>query len=173
MEIYEKINSEYGNVGNFQNPILENILKNLDELGLLQYMENARYPKDPNGNSLDEYSIKKYDNLNGSGNSASALEIMIDAISRGILKGLQEGFTQNIPGVLVPIDSDGSSNIGFKSSIQENALLQKVNLSTCTNTHEAILVLAQELNLIKLGILGLGVDIPNQLPIPSNKALIK
>lgn len=173
MEIYEQINSEYGNVGNFQNPILENILKNLDELGMLQYMENARYPKDPNGNSLDEYSIKKFENLNGSGNSASALELMIDAISRGILKGLQEGFTQTIPGVSIPIDSDGSSNISFESSIPENLLLQKVNLSTCTNTHEAIVLLAQELNQIKLGLLGLGVNIPNQITIPSNKALIK
>ena len=173
MEIYEKINYEYGNIGNFQNPILENILKNLDELGMLKFMENARNPKDPSGNSLNDYSIKKYENLNGVGNEASAMEIMIDAISRGILKGLQEGFQQTLPGVSIPVNSDGSSNIGFKSSVSEDLLLQKVNLSTCTNTHEAIVLLAQELNLIKLGILGLGIDIPNQLPIPSNKATLK
>ena len=86
-------------------------------------------------------------------------ETIVDAISRAILIGFQKGFEQGY------LSYDGSSNVSFSTSTSETALLNLIGLAACTNAHEAIVTLGQEINLIKNGLAGLGVTIPAQVPI--------
>ncbi len=154
MSISETINFEYRNIGNLQNPILEEALSMLEDTGMLKYMEKARSPEQP------ENSIKMFKNLDGDESSAAPLEIITDILTRIILKSYKEGFDQGL-------HSDGSTNIGFELQPTEIPILLKVNLNSSKNVHEAIVTLAQEINQIKLGLVGLGVDIPNSPTIPT------
>lgn len=148
MSISETINSDYGNFNNMFNPVLKDILDNLNELGMLDDLEVAR--------NSEEASIKTYKNLVGG--KAAALEIIIDCISRGLMKSYRDGFVQGI------LSSDGASNISFKTTPLENlALAGAIEFTTTDNTHQAIYQLAQEIALIKNGLKGLGVTIP---PVP-------
>lgn len=152
MSIVSDINSEYGNVNDSYNPILKTILSELDSFGMLDNLEIARNPPTSG-------SIKTYKNLDGKENKAAPLEIIIDCISRGLMKSYQEGFVQGSS------ISDGSSNISFKTTSEENAkLLGLINFNSTTNTHQAIFQLAKELAAIKTGIASLGVIIPPEFP---------
>jgi hypothetical protein len=148
--IVDEINSDYGNFNDIYNPILRNILTNLDEFGMLDNLSVAR--------SSTSGSIKTYKNLDGEDNQAAALEIIIDCISRGLMESYQKGFVQGSS------ISDGASNISFKTTVDENVpLVGSVSFETTNNTHQAIYQLAQEIALIKNGLKGLGVIIP---PVP-------
>lgn len=148
MSISETINSDYGNFNNMFNPVLKDILDNLDELGLLDDLEVAR--------NSEEASIKTYDNLVGG--KAAALEIIIDCISRGLMKSYRDGFVQGI------LSSDGASNISFKTTPLENlALAGAIEFTATDNTHQAIYQLAQEISLIKNGLKSVGIVLP---PVP-------
>lgn len=151
MSIVNDINSEYGNVEDVYNPILKDILSELDSFGMLDNLEVAR--------KSETDSIKIFKNLDGKENRAAPLEIIIDCISRGLMKSYQEGFVQGSS------TSDGSSNISFKVTAEENAkLLGLINFNSTTNTHQAIFQLAKELASIKTGIAALGVVIPPEIP---------
>ncbi len=162
MSIAEDINNEYGNILDAYNPILKNALELFEESGLLDYIPEARKHKnDP------DTSIKTFKDINGNPNEAAPLEIFVDALTRVILKSYQEGFTQGV------LKSDGASNIGFKTQIPEDLELLKVDMKLTTNVHEALIILAKEINQIKVGLVGLGVNIPNSIPTPSLPASIK
>lgn len=151
MSIIEDINSDYGNVNDVYNPILKNILINLDEFGMLDNLTIARNPPTSG-------SIKTYKNLDGTPNQAAALEIIIDCISRGLMESYRDGFIQGSS------TSDGASNISFKTTTAENIpLVGSISFESTDNTHQAIYQLAQEIALIKNGLKGLGVIIP---PVP-------
>lgn len=148
MNISETINSDYGNVNNMFNPVLKDILDNLNELGLLDDLEVAR--------NSEEASIKTYKNLVDG--KAAALEIIVDCISRGLMKSYRDGFVQG------QLSSDGASNVSFKTTPLENlALVGSIEFTTTDNTHQAIYQLAQEIALIKNSVKGLGIVLP---PVP-------
>lgn len=164
MSISETINSDYGNFNNMYNPILKDILDNLGEFGFLDNLSIAR--NDTSG------SIKTYKNLEGTQNKSAALEIIIDCISRGLMKSYRDGFVQG------SLQSDGASNISFKANSAENiALVGAIDFTTTDNAHQAIYQLAQEIALIKNGLKTLGVTIPpvipSTLPIPPLKITLK
>lgn len=162
MSIAEDINNEYGNILDAYNPILKNALELFEEAGLLDYLSDARTHKnDP------DTSIKTFKDISGNPNEAAPLEIFVDALTRVILKSYQEGFTQR------GLKSDGASNIGFKTQIPEDLELLKVDMKLTTNVHEALIILAKEINQIKVGLVGLGVNIPNAIPTPSLPASVK
>ena len=162
MSIAEDINNEYGNILDAYNPILKNALELFEEAGLLDYLSDARTHKnDP------DTSIKTFKDISGNPNEAAPLEIFVDALTRVILKSYQEGFTQGV------LKSDGASNIGFKTQIPEDLELLKVDMKLTTNVHEALIILAKEINQIKVGLVGLGVNIPNAIPTPSLPASVK
>lgn len=153
MSIAEDINNDYGNILDAYNPVLKNALELFEESGLLEYMSKARKPKEH-----PETSIKTFKDINGNPNEAAPLEIFVDILTRIILKSYQEGFTQGL------LNSDGASNIGFKTQIPEDLELLKVDMKLTTNVHEALIILAKEINQIKVGLVGLGVNIPNAIP---------
>ncbi len=162
MSIAEDINNEYGNILDAYNPILKNALELFEESGLLDYIPEARKHKnDP------DTSIKTFKDINGNPNEAAPLEIFVDILTRTILKSYQEGFTQGL------LNSDGASNIGFKTQIPEDLELLKVDMKLTTNVHEALIILAKEINQIKVGLVGLGVNIPNAIPTPSLPVSVK
>lgn len=149
--IVDEINTDYGNFNDAYNPILRNILTNLDEFGMLDNLSLARNPPTSG-------SIKTYKNLDGEDNQSAALEIIIDCISRGLMESYQKGFVQGSS------TSDGASNISFKTTIDENIpLTGSVSFETTDNTHQAIYQLAQEIAFIKNELKGLGIVIP---PVP-------
>jgi hypothetical protein len=149
MSIVNDINSDYGNVNDMYNPILKDILSELDSFGMLDNLEVAR--------KSETDSIKIFKNLDGKKNKAAPLEIIIDCISRGLMKSYLEGFEQGL-------SSDGASNISFKLYPEEFAPLNgAISFEVTNNTHQAIFQLAQEIALIKNGIKALGVVIP---PVP-------
>ena len=154
MSVIETINFEYGNVNNIYNPILKDILTNLDEFGFLDNLTVAR--------DATSGSIKTYKNLEGRENHAAALEIIVDCISRGLMKAYQDGFVQGIT-------SDGSSNIGYSSEV----ILPSINIAMASNTHEAITLLANEIQVIKATLVTLGKPLPPLPVVPSIKANIK
>ncbi len=162
MSIAEDINNEYGNILDAYNPILKNALELFEESGLLDYLSEARKHREPT-----DTSIKTFKDINGNPNEAAPLEIFVDVLTRTILKSYQEGFTQR------DLNSDGASNIGFKTQIPEDLELLKVDMKLTTNVHEALIILAKEINQIKVGLVGLGVNIPNSIPTPSLPANVK
>ena len=109
----ELVNSNFGNSLNYNNPVFKEIISNLISSGLfndnLAIGSQARIPGDS--------SIQIYNNLADSPenvNRAIALEVIVDSISRAILKGYQEGFVQGASTTF-----DGASNIGYKASSKE------------------------------------------------------
>lgn len=162
MSIAEDINNEYGNILDAYNPVLKNALELFEESGLLDYLSEARKHREPT-----DTSIKTFKDINGNPNEAAPLEIFVDVLTRTILKSYQEGFTQGV------LTSDGASNIGFKTQIPEDLELLKVDMKLTTNVHEALIILAKEINQIKVGLVGLGVNIPNAIPTPSLPVSVK
>lgn len=163
--IVDEINTDYGNFNDAYNPILRNILTNLDEFGMLDNLSLARNPPTSG-------SIKTYKNLDGEDNQSAALEIIIDCISRGLMESYQKGFVQGSS------TSDGASNISFKTTVAENLpLVGSISFDVTDNTHQAIYQLAQEITLIKNGLKGLGIIIPpvppSSFPTPPPKITLK
>jgi hypothetical protein len=75
--------------------------------------------------------------------SAVALDVIVDVITRTILKSLQSGYSD----VLAPtIKYDAGSNISFASTVP----IISVNLSTCDNVTQAINLLGQEIQALKI-----------------------
>lgn len=166
----EFVNTNYGNSLNYNNPIFKNIISNLISSGL--FGENLANGSDarlgilnPETNTL-EGGIQTYTNVNGDPSTAIALEVIVDCISRAIIKGYQEGFSQVIP-------SDGSSNINFKEDVLEMPFTIGLDLQSSKNVHEAILVLAREISQIKIALASLGCNLPPQLNLTSPSAHVK
>ena len=97
-----------------------------------------------------EGGIQTFNNLNDTANTAIALEVIVDCISRAILKGYQEGFDQ-------ALKSDGASNIGYIESKSEKIANSGLVLNTATNVHEALNILAREIVVIKSSLASLGM----------------
>ena len=155
--ISEVVNERFGNSGG-TNPFFKTIVEILEQGGL--YNSNliaspkeqlALTPEHRNG----VYSFK---DLNGK-TQVVAIDVLIDAISRGIMKKLQDGSGIN------NITCDSASNLSYKSGPELDQLSSVSGITASTNINEAISVLAQEIGKIKsaLGILA-PVGIPLTLP---------
>lgn len=160
----EAINTSYGNTGNSENPVFLKALSILESSELLsEYLvpgSPARTFPLPGG--IDIYK-------NPSGGPAIALEVIVDAISRAILKGYQDGFTQGA----LSIKSDGASNINFK--IEDDVQLTEDPtklLIDSGNVHEAIVKLGLEIAQIKTALQSLGAPLLPISNVPSTPIII-
>lgn len=160
----DSVNLSYGNGANAHNPVFQDIIERLINSGLynsnLTPGSTARIG-DPDNN------IQNYKNADGFENSAIALEVISDCISRAILYGFQKGFEQGT------LKHDSASIVQFKTdSFTEDQFLNGLNLSKATNTHEAIVNLGRELAMVKTSLASLGYVIPPQDiikdPVPLN-----
>jgi hypothetical protein len=157
--IAEAINSQ-NNISNIPNPVFLQALQILESSGLLN--ENLAIGSPARKLDVASGGIQEYSSPNGTPTASVALETIVDAISRAVLIGFQQGFSQGV------LQSDGCANISFVvNPATELLLLNQVGLPATTNVHEALIVLGQELNLIKNGLSSLGVVIPPQIPIPT------
>jgi hypothetical protein len=131
------VNARYGNAGNLINPVLENTINSLIALKL--YGENLMVEAAP-GLSKEEQA--KVDNLltfkSPAGEDVVALDVLVDCITRNILKSLQNGFTQN------GLSKDAATNINISLPTLPN-----LNTGLVDNVHDAIWILCQEIATIK------------------------
>jgi hypothetical protein len=131
------INARYGNGGNLINPILESTINSMIKLNL--YGENLMVEK---GIGLSQEEQAKVDNLlvfkSPAGEDVVALDVLVDCITRNILKSLQSGFNQN------GIKKDTATNLNISLPTLTN-----INTLSMTNVHDAIWILCQELATIK------------------------
>lgn len=148
------INSRYGNTGNLINPILENTINSLIKLKL--YSENLMVEAGPGLSQLEQ---AKVDNLltfkSPAGEDVVALDVLVDCITRNILKSLQNGFAQN------GIEKDAATNINISLPFLTN-----INTSLVDNVHDAIWILCQEIATIKTAMNSnapIGIPNPNTL----------
>lgn len=112
------------------NPVFEDIISGLIDAGLYT---SALYDS-----SSDAFkSIGIYANGLGASNKAVPLDVIVDVISRSILKNLQTGFNSGL--------KNAGSNISF-TGLQNIS----VDLASCTNVSQAINLLGQELMAIKI-----------------------
>lgn len=161
----KNINSNYGNFGNIHNPVFEDAISILIDRGLLTNdldpnTSIARTFVDPNTKIPN--NIQNYKNAEGQPSKAIGVEVMVDAILKAILLGYKNGFKQGI------VEKDAATNINFKTqALLEDPILLTLNLNQTKNVHEAIVLLALEINQIKAGLTSLGVNIPNSVVIPS------
>ena len=164
------VNTNYGNSLNYNNPIFKDIISNLISSGL--FNDNLAIGSDARLGVLNENtgnlegSIQTFNNLNDTQNTAIALEVIVDSISRAILKAYQEGFDQ-------ALKSDGASNIGYSETSSETNANVGLSLNTATNVHEALNILAREIVVIKSSLASLGYVIPPQAVTLSPKAHVK
>lgn len=118
------------------NPIFKEVIQGLIDAKL--YTSALSSPA-----SLALPSIMEYTNGSDIPKSAVALDVIVDVITRTILKSLQSGYSD----VLAPkIKHDAGSNISFTGANSTTA----VNLSTCDNVTQAINLLGQEIQSIKI-----------------------
>jgi hypothetical protein len=118
------------------NPIFKEVIQGLIDAKL--YTSALSSPA-----SLALPSIMEYTNGSDIPKSAVALDVIVDVITRTILKSLQSGYSD----VLAPtIKYDAGSNISFASTVP----IISVNLSTCDNVTQAINLLGQEIQALKI-----------------------
>lgn len=131
------VNTRYGNVGNLINPILESTINSMIKLKL--YGENLMIEK---GIGLSQKEQAMVDNLlvfkSPAGEDVVALDVLVDCITRNILKSLQSGYIQN------GIKKDTATNLNISLPTLTN-----INTLSMTNVHDAIWILCQELATIK------------------------
>ena len=118
------------------NPIFKDVIQGLVDAGL--YTSALSNPLSP---ALA--TIMEYNNGVGVPKQAVALDVMVDIITRTILKSLQSGYTDQINPL---IKHDAGSNISFTGS----KAITSVNLSTCDNVTQAINLLGQEIQALKI-----------------------
>ena len=148
------VNLSYGNGANAHNPVFQDIIERLINSGL--YNSNLTPGSTARIGDLTN-NIQNYANADGLPNTAIALEVLSDCISRAILYGFQKGFEQGT------LKHDSASVIQFKTdTLTEDLSLLGLNLSSTTNVHEAIVNLGQELAIIKTSLASLGYVIPPQ-----------
>lgn len=112
------------------NPVFEDIISGLIDAGLYT---SALYDS-----SSDAFkSIGIYANGLGASNKAVPLDVIVDVISRSILKNLQTGFNSGL--------KNAGSNISFTGLPNTS-----VDLASCTNVSQAINLLGQEIMAIKV-----------------------
>ncbi len=116
-----------------QNPVFSDIIQGLMDAGLY-----TSYLSDPNSPALTgDGSILSYANGNGNEKSAVALDVIVDVISRSILKNLKNGF-------------DGTANTAANINFTTVVPNLSVNINSCTNVSEALVLLANEIAAIKV-----------------------
>lgn len=126
------VDTRYWGLGTNKNPIFKAAVDALIDAKLYT---SALY--DPTSEAL--IHIQSYTNGNGTTSAAVALDVIVDAVTRAVLKGLRDGFTQD------DIPKDAATNINFSSTIGAGTL----NIPACKNVREAIDTLAIEVTAIK------------------------
>lgn len=121
-----------------QNPVFKDIIGGLIDAGL--YTSALYSPASPALTGAG--SIMTYSNGEGWNNSAVALDVIVDIISRSILKNLENGF-------------DGTANTAANINYTGVTPNVSVNLASCTNVSEAINLIGLELAAIKISLQGL------------------
>lgn len=118
------------------NPIFKEVIQGLIDAKL--YTSALSSPA-----SLALPSIMEYTNGANIPKSAVALDVIVDVITRSILKSLKTGYTD----VLIPnLKHDAGSNISFAGSKD----ITSVNLLDCDNVTQAINLLGQEIQALKI-----------------------
>lgn len=149
-KLSQEVNTRFGNNTNI-NPFFETIVEILEEGGLYN---NDLNKATPDINQM-KYVYCYYD-LNGV-KKVVAIDVLIDAISRGIMKKLQE-----------PSSQDAASNLSYSPSALDISSMPNIALESCTNINQAISVLAQEVSKLKLAVggvtpLGFPVQEPSKM----------
>lgn len=111
-----------------KNPIFEGIISDLITAGLYT---SALYVS----SSPAFKSIGTYKNGDHESNSAVPLDVIIDTITRNVLKGLRDGFN----------GKDAASNISLDSNVGTGV----IDIPGCDNVHAAIELLTLELMAVK------------------------
>ena len=155
----EYINAHYGNGTNIPNPIFKQAISLLIDSGLY-----SDYLDPENLNNVGRESLAKYNNVSGNKN-AIPLEVLVDMISRAIMIGYRDGFSQ----AGLPID--GASGIGFTPL--EATAFTNLDIIQTTNVHEAIILLAGEINAIKMAIQAVVPVVPKFPRIPSTQLTLE
>lgn len=122
-----------------QNPVFQDIIGGLIDSKLYT---SALYSPDSPALRGDG-SILSYTNGDGVPKQAVALDVIVDVISRAILKNLQNGFDST---------ANTAANINYTYIGAPNI---SVNLAACANVSEAINLLGAELQIIKTTLQGL------------------
>lgn len=153
--IAETINAQ-NNPSNIPNPVFLQALQILESSGLLNENLVLGSPARTTG------GIQIYDSPSGVPKSSVALETIVDAISRAILIGFQQGFSQGV------LQNDGASLVKFEvNPLTESPGLLLTGLPATSNVHESLVLLGQEINAIKTTLASLAAVIPPQIPIPT------
>jgi hypothetical protein len=142
-----------------ENPIFQNVIQELISKNLYT---SALY--DPASPALLEVATCK--NGNNIPSTAVPLDVLVDIVTRNVLRGLRDGFIQTVLGA--PVPKDASSNINFRSTIGTGP--GAINLGACTNVREAIETLTVELMGVKSA---LGIVVPNESQRPSITEMTK
>lgn len=133
------VNTAYGNTGNLVNPIFKDIVDNLETGGIYTSALGIRTSANP----AYEYVVT-FKNANNVSNKAVALDVISDSISRAVLKGYRDGFTQGL------IARDAASNINFSLiDPTDIALCVGTPLGMATDVNKALVALAAEITMLK------------------------
>lgn len=131
------VNLAYGNVLNKYNPIFTDMIDKLETAGIYTSALGDRTVANP----AYQY-VATYKNAAGT-IGAVALDVICDAISRAILEGYRDGFSQGI------LTKDGASNVSFGLDPVDATLCVGTNLSSVKDVNKALVALAAEITTLK------------------------
>lgn len=135
------VNTEYGNTGNLANPVFKDIIDNLEAGGI--YTSALGIRTTSADNPALPY-VATFKNVDGNDNKAVALDVISDAISRAIIKGYRDGFTQ------ASLPKDGASSISFSLiDPADVTLAQGTPLVMAKDVNKALVALAAEVTALK------------------------
>lgn len=147
-DLSENVNTRFGNGAN-TNPFFKTIVEILEDGGLYNNNLSASIDELNTMNAQQKEQVYSFTNLNGIKQCVS-IDVLIDAISRGLMKKLQS------PNGLIDTSnpsiqcSDAASNLSYKATLDESTTYHpNISLNLCTNIHQAISVLAQEISKLK------------------------
>lgn len=112
------------------NPVYREAISNLITAGLYTNALESSKAVDPKTDG----NVLQYKNGNNTPKSAVPLEVIVDAITKGLLVGLRDGLTGSV---------DSAVNISFENTSKN------INLDSIDNVHSAIITLANEIALMR------------------------
>lgn len=154
----EDINTRFGNAGNTHNPVFEDVIGDLITSGL--YTSELEFKTTGNADidKIKKESVFNFKNPDGDIGSVS-LDVLVHAITKNVIKGFRDGFTQ------LGISKDGASNVSYSINEAELALVSNIGLKTALDVNQALFVLAQEIAVLKRAV---NNQVPNGAAINPN-----
>ena len=160
----EEINTRFGNAGNSHNPVFEDVIGDLITAGLytsaLEFVptNTGDASADKQIDKIKKESVFNFKNPDGDIGSVS-LDVLVHAITKNVIKGFRDGFTQ------LGISKDGASNVSYSINEAELALVSNIGLKTALDVNQALFVLAQEIAVLKRAV---NNQVPNGAAINPN-----